>query len=199
MSTSSKQKSPVDRSKNQIPPQPSKPHIPIVHKVAESALLREFREFINRGNMVDLAIGIAVGGAFTSIVNSFVNDIIMPIASLTVGGLDFTTLAIDIPNLFGADTTAHIALGNFLQNIVNFLSIAFVIFLFVRLINGMNRAKEAADEKAKAEATKAKAKYHAEKQKYDEEKAAYDKAKAKSQTSSPESASHPSAKSPKEA
>lgn len=128
-----------------------KSRVPVIHDVVESKLLKEFREFINRGNMVDLAIGIAVGGAFTSIVNSMVNDIIMPIASLTVGGLDFSKLSIDIPNLFGADMTAHIAIGNFIQNIVNFLSIAFVVFLFVRMINSVNRAKEAADaEHAKA-------------------------------------------------
>lgn len=125
-----------------------KPHIPVVHAVVENKLMKEFREFINRGSMVDLAIGIAVGGAFTAIVNSLVNDIIMPIASLTVGGLDFSQLAIDIPNLFGADMTAHIAVGNFIQNVVNFLSIAFVVFLFVRLINNVNRAKETADAKA---------------------------------------------------
>lgn len=117
-------------------------------KARESAFFKEFREFINRGNMVDLAIGIAVGGAFTAIVNSLVNDVLMPIASLTFGGLDFSTISIDIPNIFGANSTAHIAIGNFLQNIVNFLSIALVVFIFVRLINNINRAKEKADAEA---------------------------------------------------
>lgn len=117
-------------------------------KAKESAFFKEFREFINRGNMVDLAIGIAVGGAFTAIVNSLVNDVLMPIASLTFGGLDFSTISIDIPNIFGANSTAHIAIGNFLQNIVNFLSIALVVFIFVRLINNINRAKEKADAEA---------------------------------------------------
>lgn len=120
----------------------------MTEKKKESAFFKEFREFINRGNMVDLAIGIAVGGAFTSIVNSLVNDILMPITSLTFGGLDFNTLSIDIPNLFGADTTAHIAVGNFIQNVVNFFTIAFVVFIFVRMINNINRAKEEADAKA---------------------------------------------------
>lgn len=120
----------------------------MAEKKKESAFFKEFREFINRGNMVDLAIGIAVGGAFTSIVNSLVNDILMPITSLTFGGLDFNTLSIDIPNLFGADTTAHIAVGNFIQNVVNFFTIAFVVFIFVRMINNINRAKEEADAKA---------------------------------------------------
>lgn len=124
--------------------------------------INEFKEFINRGSVVDLAVGVAVGGAFTAIVNSLVNDIIMPITSLLAGGLDFSTLAIDVPNFFGADTTAHIAYGNFLQNIVNFLIIAFAIFLVVKMMNKLNRSKDAALKKAEqlklAEAVKLKAK-----------------------------------------
>ena len=135
---------------------------------SDNAFFREFKEFIDRGNVMDLAIGVAVGGAFTAIVNSLVNDMIMPITSLILGGVDFSTLAIDIPNIFGADTTAHIAYGNFLQNVVNFLVVATTVFLIVRTLNRLNakaksglqaiKAKEAADraEKRKeAEAEKA--------------------------------------------
>ena len=135
---------------------------------SDNAFFREFKEFIDRGNVMDLAIGVAVGGAFTAIVNSLVNDMIMPITSLILGGVDFSTLAIDIPNIFGADTTAHIAYGNFLQNVVNFLVVALTVFLIVRTLNRLNakaksglqviKAKEAADraEKRKeAEAEKA--------------------------------------------
>ncbi len=111
----------------------------IITLVAESQFIKEFREFINRGNMVDLAIGVAVGGAFTAIVKSLVDDIIMPISSLLAGGLDFSQLSIDIPNIFGADSTAHIAYGNFLQNVVNFLLVAFVVFIMIRAINRFNR------------------------------------------------------------
>lgn len=114
-----------------------------VRRVTESAFMKEFREFINRGSIVDLAIGVAVGGAFTQIVGSLVNDIIMPTTSLLAGGLDFSTLAIDIPNIFGAQTSAHIAYGNFLQNVVNFTIIAFTVFIIVRFINRMNRRAEA--------------------------------------------------------
>lgn len=106
--------------------------------------MKEFREFINRGSIIDLAIGVAVGGAFTTIVNSLVHDMIMPITSLLAGGLDFSTLSIDIPNIFGADTVAHIAYGNFIQNVVNFLIIAFTVFIIVRLINRMNRKHDQA-------------------------------------------------------
>lgn len=106
--------------------------------------ISEFKEFINRGSVVDLAVGVAVGGAFTAIVNSLVHDIVMPITSLLAGGLDFSTLAIDIPNFFGADTVAHIAYGNFIQNIVNFLIIAFAIFIIIKAMNRLNRSKDAA-------------------------------------------------------
>lgn len=135
---------------------------------SDNAFFREFKEFIDRGNVMDLAIGVAVGGAFTAIVNSLVNDMIMPITGLILGGVDFSTLAIDIPNIFGADTTAHIAYGNFLQNVVNFLVVALTVFLIVRTLNRLNakamsglkamKAKEAAEraEKRKeAEAEKA--------------------------------------------
>lgn len=123
-----------------------------IKKITESSFMKEFREFINRGSIVDLAIGVAVGGAFTTIVKSLVDDMIMPITSLLAGGLDFSTLSIDIPNFFGADTVAHIAYGNFLQNVVNFLIIAFTVFVIVKLINGMNRKhdKEVADAKQDA-------------------------------------------------
>lgn len=75
----------------------------------------------------------------------------MPVASLLAGGLDFSTLAVDVPNIFGANTTAHIAYGNFLQNVVNFLIVAFVVFMIVRTLNRLN-AKEV--EKLEADAEK---------------------------------------------
>ena len=125
----------------------------LIKGVTENAFVKEFKEFINRGSIVDLAIGVAVGGAFTTIVKSLVDDIIMPVTSLLAGGLDFSTLAIDIPNFFGVDTTAHIAYGNFIQNVVNFLLIAFTVFVVVRFINRMNAATaKKAEEAAKAEA-----------------------------------------------
>ncbi len=96
-----------------------------------------------------LAVGVAVGGAFTSIVKSLVDDIIMPITGLLLGGVNLSTLSIDIPNFFGLNTSVHIAYGNFLQNVVNFLVIAFTVFIIVRFINRMNR-----DLKAKEEALK---------------------------------------------
>ena len=89
-------------------------------KIAEKQTLKEeFIEFINRGSMIDLAVGVAVGGAFTAIVNSLVNDIVMPIVELIAGGVDFTSLAIRIPNFFGTGEEAVIRYGNFLQNVLH--------------------------------------------------------------------------------
>lgn len=126
--------------------------------IAKQPIIGEFKEFINRGNVVDLAIGVAVGGAFTTIAKSLVDDIIMPITSLLAGGLDFTTLSIDIPNVFGADSVAHIAYGNFLQNVVNFLIIAFTVFIIVRAFNRFNRRKDNEQKEAEDKAAKAAAK-----------------------------------------
>ena len=112
-----------------------------------SGFRKEFIEFINRGSVVDLAVGVAVGGAFTAIVNSLVNDIIMPIVGLIAGGVDFTGLAIRIPNFFGTGDEAVIAYGNFIQNVIEFLIIAWVIFMIVKAMNRINRKKDAKAEK----------------------------------------------------
>ena len=116
----------------------------------KQGLKEEFIEFINRGSMIDLAVGVAVGGAFTAIVNSLVNDIVMPIVGLLLGGVDFTNLAIRIPNFFGTGDEAVIAYGNFIQTAVEFLVIAWVIFMVIKAMNRINRkrdAKKAKDEK----------------------------------------------------
>ena len=119
-------------------------------KLAEKkGMKEEFIEFINRGSMIDLAVGVAVGGAFTAIVNSLVNDIVMPIVGLLLGGVDFTGLAIRIPNFFGTGDEAVIAYGNFIQNVVQFLVIAWVIFMVIKAMNRLNERRDA--KKAKAE------------------------------------------------
>lgn len=113
-------------------------------KLAEKkGLKEEFIEFINRGSMIDLAVGVAVGGAFTAIVNSLVNDIVMPVVGLLLGGVDFTGLALKIPNFFGTGDEAVIAYGNFIQNVVQFLVIAWVIFLVIKGMNRLNRKRDA--------------------------------------------------------
>ena len=96
---------------------------------------REFKEFISRGNVLDLAVAVVMGGAFGAIVNSFVNDIIMPVVGVIIGGLDFTGLSITV----GSSTILY---GNFIQAVINFLIIAFSIFLVVKAANKFQRKQE---------------------------------------------------------
>ena len=105
-------------------------------------ILKEFREFVNRGNVLDLAVGVIVGGAFNKVISSLVNDLVMPIVGLVLGGIDFTHLELTIPNFFGINSAAHIRYGTFIQNVVNFLIVAFCIFIFVRFINKFSAKKE---------------------------------------------------------
>lgn len=97
-----------------------------------SLLLKEFREFAMRGNVMDLAVGVIIGGAFGKIVTSLVNDMLMPVLGLVVGGIDFSGLQFTVGN-------AVILYGAFIQNIVDFLIITFVIFLMVRSINRLRK------------------------------------------------------------
>ena len=125
----------------------------------EPKVLKEFKEFINRGSVMDLAVGIIIGSAFTAIVNSLVNDVVMPIVSMIIGGFDFSNLKFTIPAYIEGVEPATINYGNFLQAIVNFLIIGFVIFLMVRTLNKMReRAERLAKKKddQKEEAAEAK-------------------------------------------
>lgn len=106
-------------------------------------VLKEFRDFINRGNVIDLAVGVIIGGAFNKIISSLVNDLIMPVVGIILGGIDFTNLEITIPNFFGGSSAAHLRYGNFIQNIVDFLIVAFCVFIFIRIINKFTAKKEA--------------------------------------------------------
>lgn len=92
--------------------------------------INEFKEFISRGSVIDMAVGIIVGSAFTSIVNSLVNDIIMPLIGMITGGLDFSALSVVV-----GSATLHY--GLFIQNVVNFLIVAFCIFCMIKTINRM--------------------------------------------------------------
>ncbi|MGG0913374.1 large conductance mechanosensitive channel protein MscL [Bacillus velezensis] len=106
----------------------------------------EFKSFAMRGNIMDLAIGVVIGGAFGKIVTSLVEDIIMPLVGLLLGGLDFSGLAVT----FG---DAHIKYGSFIQTIVNFFIISFSIFIVIRTIGKLRRKKEAEEEAEEAEDT----------------------------------------------
>jgi large conductance mechanosensitive channel len=97
----------------------------------------EFKQFISRGNVLDLAVAVVMGTAFGAIVNSLVNDVIMPIVGIVLGGLDFTALAIQF-------NESAILYGNFIQAIINFLIIAASMFFVVRGANSMIKKKEEA-------------------------------------------------------
>ena len=98
-------------------------------------VVREFSGFINKGNVVDLAVGVIIGGAFGKIVTALVDFIIMPIVGMIIGGVDFSDLYVTIPNWLGDGRGVDIRYGNFLQAVVDFLIVAFCVFIFVKLIN----------------------------------------------------------------
>jgi large conductance mechanosensitive channel len=112
-------------------------------------MFKEFKEFAMRGNVVDLAIGVIIGAAFSKIVDSLVTDVIMPIIGAITGGLDFSNYFVALSSAVNAPSLAEakkqgavLAWGNFLTIAVNFIIIAFVLFLVVRAINTLRRREE---------------------------------------------------------
>ena len=108
------------------------------------ALLDEFKQFAMRGNVVDLAVGVVIGGAFGKIVTSFVNDVLMPPLGMLLGGVNFTGLAITMKAAEGEAPAVLWKYGAFIQSIVDFAIIAFAIFLVVKAMNSMKKQQEAA-------------------------------------------------------
>ena len=100
--------------------------------------MKEFKEFVARGNVMDMAVGIIIGGAFTAIVTSLVNDVLMPVLSLITGGFDFSSLCIVLGEGEGAATLNY---GAFIAAVINFLLIAIVIFILIKAINKLSRKK----------------------------------------------------------
>ncbi len=124
-------------------------------------LFKEFGDFIKRGNVIDLAVAVVIGGAFSSIVTSLVNDVIMPVISLATGGIDFTNLFVSLngehyATLAEAQTAGAsvLAYGSFIQAIINFLIIAFVIFMVVKAMNKVMSLKKKKEEKEQEAAPK---------------------------------------------
>lgn len=99
-------------------------------------MLKEFKEFASRGNVMDMAIGVVIGGAFQKIITSLVEDIIMPVVSMLTGNIDFSDMIFE----FGGATIKY---GNFITAVVNFLIIAFSIFLAITYVNKLNKKMEA--------------------------------------------------------
>lgn len=100
--------------------------------------LKEFRDFINRGNVIDLAVGVVIGAAFTTIVNSLVNDLIMPAIGILTGGINFSGLTLTVGE-------AALAYGNFIQTILNFLIIAFAVFWMIQAVNRFRKKEKTED------------------------------------------------------
>lgn len=106
------------------------------------SIIKEFREFAMRGNVVDLAVGVIIGAAFGKIVSSLVADIIMPPLGLLIGGIDFKQFAVTLRDAQGDIPAVVMHYGVFIQNVFDFLIVAFAIFMAIKLINKLNRKKK---------------------------------------------------------
>ena len=107
-------------------------------------MMQEFKEFAMRGNVVDLAVGVVIGAAFGKIVSSVVADVIMPPIGLMMGGVDFTDLKVVLKDAVGETPAVTLNYGSFLQTCVDFLIVAFAIFLLVKAMNSLKRKEEEA-------------------------------------------------------
>ncbi|MBR4388414.1 MAG: large-conductance mechanosensitive channel protein MscL [Prevotella sp.] len=101
--------------------------------------IKEFKEFAMKGNVMDMAVGVIIGGAFGKIVSSLVDDVLMPLIGKITGGVDFTSLAVTLGE---GENAAKLNYGTFIQNIIDFLIIAFCIFLMIKGMNKLSRKKE---------------------------------------------------------
>ena len=107
------------------------------------SMMSEFRDFAMRGNVVDMAVGIVIGGAFGKIVSSFVNDVLMPPIGLALGGVDFSDLAVTLKEASGDVAAVTLNYGAFIQTVVDFIIIAFAIFMVVKAMNNLKKKEEA--------------------------------------------------------
>lgn len=106
------------------------------------SIVSEFKEFAIKGNMIDMATGIIIGGAFGKVVTSLVNDVIMPPLGVLVGGVNFKDLAVTIKQATAEQAAVTLNYGNFVQTLVDFLIVAWAVFLMVKAINTLRRAEE---------------------------------------------------------
>ncbi len=105
-------------------------------------MLKDFRDFAMKGNVIDLAVGVIIGGAFGKIVSSLVNDVIMPFLGLIIGGINFTNLSYVIREAQGETPVLAIRYGAFLQSVLDFMIIAFSIFMFINLLSRLKKKEE---------------------------------------------------------
>lgn len=107
------------------------------------SMMSEFRDFAMRGNVVDMAVGIVIGGAFGKIVTSFVNDVLMPPIGMALGGVDFSDLAMTLKAASGDVAAVTLNYGSFVQTVVDFVIIAFAIFMVIKAMNSLKKKEEA--------------------------------------------------------
>ena len=110
------------------------------------SILKEFKTFAVKGNVVDMAVGIIIGAAFGKIVSSFVGDIIMPPLGVMIGGVDFSDLAVTLKAAEGDLPAVMLAYGKFIQSIIDFVIVAFAIFMGVKVINRLKREEEVVEQ-----------------------------------------------------
>ncbi|MFZ7174186.1 large-conductance mechanosensitive channel protein MscL [[Pasteurella] aerogenes] len=108
------------------------------------SFIKEFREFAMRGNVVDMAVGVIIGGAFGKIVSSLVGDVIMPVLGILTGGVDFKDLKIVLQEAVGETPAVSLNYGVFIQNIFDFVIIAFAIFMMIKALNKLKKPAEEA-------------------------------------------------------
>jgi len=120
--------------------------IEVKKKIKEIKMINEFKSFISRGNVVDMAVGVIIGGAFGKIVTSLVNDVLMPLIGVILGGLDFSNLSIKFND-------ATISYGLFIQSIIDFLIIAACIFVMVKFFEKLKKKEEVKEEKVEVKET----------------------------------------------
>ncbi len=114
------------------------------------SMWQEFKAFVARGNVIDMAVGIVIGAAFGKVVSSFVNDLLMPPIGLLLGGMDFSNLAITLKAASGDTPAVMLRYGNFIQITIDFLIISLAIFLMVKGLNALKRPEEAPEKETPA-------------------------------------------------
>lgn len=112
-------------------------------------MMSEFKDFTMRGNVVDMAVGIVIGGAFGKIVSSFVSDVLMPPIGMMMGGVDFTDLVVELKAAAGEVPAVTLNYGTFIQTVVDFIIIAIAIFMVIKAMNNMKKKEEVAPEEPK--------------------------------------------------
>ncbi|MGV6988242.1 large-conductance mechanosensitive channel protein MscL [Testudinibacter sp. P80/BLE/0925] len=110
------------------------------------SMLKEFREFAMRGNVVDMAVGVIIGGAFGKIVSSLVGDVVMPVLGIFTGGVDFKDMHIVLQQAVGETPAVTLNYGAFIQNVFDFIIVAFAIFMMIKALNKLKREQPPAEE-----------------------------------------------------